>query len=48
MRVGGNIVIRGIAAKEEIAHTPAREKSLVPAVAQGIANLIGEFARYHI
>jgi hypothetical protein len=46
--IGGYIVIRGLAAEEQIAHTSANEQSLMAALSQTVTNRVGELTRRHV
>jgi len=45
--VGGDVVIRGIASKQDVAHTAADEESLVTLALERVTDRIGEFPGIH-
>ena len=47
-RVRANVVIRRLAAQFQVAHAPAHEIRLMPVMAQGRADMFGQFARSHV
>ena len=45
--VGGDVVIDGLAAEQEIAHAAAGEIGLMASIAQEAADVVGELAAVH-
>ncbi len=45
--IGGHVVIGGLAAEKQVAHTSAHKQGLVTVAAERIADRVGHFARRH-